>query len=93
LAPLSRLPSFVLMAQDYLRIWVAVMTVQFFLLFYFLHNRNADVTESMSKAWSFVRAHYFLSLMLIVFYAMSYLTFGTSSLFAQFTAGISDSLS
>ncbi len=93
LAPLSRLPSFVLMAQDYLRIWVAVMTVQFFLLFYFLHNRNAAVTESMSKAWSFVRAHYFLSLMLIVFYAMSYLTFGTSSLFAQFTAGISDSLS
>ena len=69
------------------------MVVQFLLLFYFLHNRNAALTASVVKIWSFMKEHYFLSLMLLVFYAMTYLAFTTSTSFGQFTAGFVESLS
>lgn len=93
LAPLFRLPLLVLMTPDIFRAWMAIMVVQFFLLFYFLHNRNAALTASVGKAWSFMKEHYFLSLVLIVFYAMTYLVFRTSTSFGQFTAGFVESLS
>lgn len=93
LAPTFRLPLLVLMTPDIFRAWRAIMVVQFLLLFYFLHNRNAALTASVVKIWSFMKEHYFLSLMLLVFYAMTYLAFTTSTSFGQFTAGFVESLS
>ncbi len=75
LAPLFRLPLLFLMTPDIIRAWIAVVTGQFFLLFFFVFRKDPFVLESVRRARDFLKRHYLMSLLLLGFYAISFLAF------------------
>ncbi len=76
LAPVARFPMFILSTNFY-RGRIAVVVVQFFLIFYFLYTGNPAVTAAAKRLGEFFKNHFLLYLLLIAYFALAFFSFRT----------------
>lgn len=77
LVPLARIPLYFVHWEVY-RGRVAVVFVQFMLLFYFLYRKNSAVTQSVKRVGGFLQRNTLLVLLLLGFLAMAFVSFNFS---------------
>lgn len=82
LAPIARFPMFIL-STNFFRGRISVVVVQFFLIFYFIHNKNKTVTNSMKKVGGFFADHSLLLLLMIAYFALPFLTLQTGEFWSK----------
>ena len=87
LAPIARLPMFIL-STTYLRGRISVVVVQFFLVLYFIHNKNQTVTASVKKVGCFFADHSLLLLLLIAYFAVPFLTLQTGEFWSKILSDV-----
>lgn len=81
LSPIARLPMFIL-SNNYMRGRIPVIIVQFCLVFYFLYTGNQAVTKSVKHIGDFFKKNFLLCLLMIAYFALSFLAFRTGEIWA-----------
>lgn len=83
LAPLARVPLFFVNTEVY-RGRMAVLLVQFFLLFYFLYDKNTAVKASLEKVAGLLKNNLLPSLLLFAYYAAAFSTYNFGDSWTEF---------
>ena len=77
-APLARTPMF-LLSQNFFRGRVAVIIVQFFLLFYFLYSENRCVRDTIENIGSFLKRFELAYYLVIAYLALPFFSYSTGT--------------